>query len=100
MSSSSDSMLPIAKTIYTLGELMVKDDISDLGYTTYRNRRNHYYHGKHSPNHPSPFHHWQVGTMFMVLGQLMGIASVAREAQAAQAEAEELFGDNKEVDIL
>ena len=69
----------LAKAIYTFGESLIHDDKGDLGWVTYRNRNNHRYHGQIAPNHPSPFHHYQVGTLLCMLAQFMSIGALAQD---------------------
>jgi hypothetical protein len=69
----------LAKTIYNLGSSLIQDDKGDIGWITYRNRNNHVYHGKVAPNHPSPFHHWQIGTILCMLGQAMALGAMAQD---------------------
>lgn len=71
----------IAKMLWTFGENLIKDDASDLGYASYSGRQNHIYHGKRSPDHPSPFHHYQLGTLMCMAAQLLQLSTVASEAQ-------------------
>jgi hypothetical protein len=54
------------------GESLIKDDKADLGYFTYRNRRGHKYRGKAAPNHPSPWHHYQIGSLLCLTSYLLG----------------------------
>jgi hypothetical protein len=67
--------------LWTLGETLIRDDASDLGYASYRGRQNHIYHGVRSPDHPSPLHHYQVGTVLCMVAQLLQLSTVASEAQ-------------------
>jgi hypothetical protein len=69
----------LARAIYDLGHTLIQDDKADLGYTTYRNRTNHRYHGKLAPHHPSPFHHWQAGTLLCLVGQLMSLGALYQD---------------------
>ena len=66
--------------MWNVGEALIKDDASDLGYASYRGRANHIYHGVRSPNHPSPFHHYQIGTALCMLAQILQLSTVAAEA--------------------
>jgi hypothetical protein len=69
----------LAKAIYNLGHTLIQDDKADLGWITYRNRNNHFYHGKQAPHHPSPFHHWQLGTVLCMIGQAMALGALASD---------------------
>lgn len=60
-----------AEALYNLGEFLVEDDKFDLGYYAYKNRP-HYYHGKLERDHPSTYHHWPLGILFMVSGGILG----------------------------
>lgn len=71
----------IIKMMWDFGEALVRDDAGDLGYASYRGRHNHIYHGKRSPDHPSPFHHYQVGTLMCLAAQLLQLGTVADEAR-------------------
>ena len=68
--------MPVAKFVDKLGEFLIADDKHDLGYYAYKNRKNHYYHGIKSPNHPSMMHHWQVGGIMMFGAQMMAAAAM------------------------
>lgn len=78
-----------AKLLYETGLALVKDDASDIGWLTYKNRRLHRYHGKKAPDHESPFHHWQIGTILMLIGQFGGALAMAQEAHQAFIEEEQ-----------
>jgi hypothetical protein len=69
----------LAKAVYNLGHSLIHDDSGDLGYMSYYGRKNHTYHGKSSPNHPSPFHHWQIGTLLCMVAQFMSIGALAQD---------------------
>lgn len=96
MSFSADK--DIAKILYNLGASMIKDDASDLGWTTYKNRRLHHYAGRHAPNHSQPVHHWQVGTLMCIASQLMALASTAIDAQNTYAEIQAQLNEGEEND--
>ena len=55
--------MELVDSMSLFGESLIRDDRGDLGYFTYRNRKRHKYHGQVSPHHPSPFHHYQIGTV-------------------------------------
>jgi len=76
----------LTRLMYTLGENLIKDDRADLGYGSYYGRSGHRYHGVSSPNHSSPFHHYQVGTVLCLLAQMLRLTNVAAEAQEATAD--------------
>ena len=78
------------KLFYQIGEHLLRDDINDVGYFNYRNRRHHYYHGKHSPDHPSPFHHWQPALFMMAAGMFMGTLAELQEIHRAFTEPDDL----------
>lgn len=79
----------LAKAIYNLGHTLIQDDKADLGWVTYRNRHNHTYHGKKAPHHPSPFHHWQAGTLLCMIGQMMALGALAQDVYDTPNETEE-----------
>jgi hypothetical protein len=56
--------------VHNLSMFLLIDDKHDLGRTVYYNRNDHYYHGHHSPHHPSPYHHWQIGLMGLLFSQI------------------------------
>lgn len=58
---------------------LLVDDKHDIGRFTYYNRDDHYYHFKHSPHHPTPFHHWQVGVVGLFVSQMGALVSKAME---------------------
>lgn len=55
--------MELVDSMNLFAEALIRDDAGDLGYFQYRNRKRHKYHGKHSPHHPSPAHHYQLGTI-------------------------------------
>lgn len=55
--------MELVDSMNMFGEQLIRDDSSDLGYFDYRNRRRHKYHGRHAPDHPSPVHHYMLGTV-------------------------------------
>ena len=65
--------------IHNVSLYLLIDDKSDLGRFQYYGRDDHYYHGKHSPDHPSPFHHWQIGILGLIVSQLGSIMTKASE---------------------
>lgn len=67
----------LVETFNLFGESLIKDDAGDLGYFTYRNRNRHTYHGKKSPHHPSPVHHYMLGTGLCLLSYFMAPLAVA-----------------------
>ena len=73
---------------------MIKDDAHDLGFTSYRSRANHKYHGVVRPDHPSALHHWQIGSMLVLLSQFLALADTAAEA----AEIAEEINDESELE--
>ena len=58
------------KIIHDLSVFLIVDDRHDIGRSVYYNRSDHYYHGHHSPHHPSPYHHWQLGLAGLIFSQL------------------------------
>lgn len=76
------------KLFYQIGEHLLRDDISDVGYFNYRNRQHHYYHGKRSPDHPSPFHHWQPAIFLMAAGTILGTMAELQEIYKNMTEPE------------
>lgn len=65
----------VSKVIHEFGALLVRDDASDIGFFSYKNRTTHYYFGRPAPNHPSPWHHWQGGAIMMLMGMLGSLLS-------------------------
>lgn len=59
--------MELVDSMNLFGESLIRDDAGDLGYFNYRNRKRHKYHGIKSPHHPSPWHHYQVGTVVSLL---------------------------------
>ena len=70
----------VSKVIHEFGALLVRDDASDIGYFSYRNRTTHYYFGRQAPHHPSPWHHWQGGAFMMLIGMLGSLFAKFGEA--------------------
>ena len=83
------------KILYNIGKAMIYDDKGDLGYANYRGRTSHTYHGKKSPNHPSPFHHWQVGSALVLLSQFLSLNNVAKDAMEIAKENDEIDDDKQ-----
>jgi hypothetical protein len=75
-----------AKCIYETGKALIYDDKADLGFTSYKGRSSHKYHGKNAPNHPSPAHHWMAGTLLVMVSQFMALAATAQQAADAFGE--------------
>ena len=69
----------LAKALYNFGHSLIQDDKADLGYFSYYGRKNHVYHGENKPHHPSPFHHYQIGTVLCMLAQFMSIGALAQD---------------------
>lgn len=82
------------KILYNLGKAMIYDDKADLGYTTYYGRKSHKYNGRYSPNHPSPLHHWQAGSILVLLSQFLSLNNIAKDAMAIAQEDDEIVDDN------
>ena len=71
----------LVETFNLFGESLIIDDKGDLGTFNYRNRRRHKYHGKKAPHHPSPFHHYQVGTIVCLTSYLLAPIALALDIQ-------------------
>ncbi len=78
----SITTMPMSRMLWDLGEMMIEDDKHDIGYFAYRNRKYHTYHGRRAPNHPLPFHHWQIGGIFCIVGKLAAMIELAKETEA------------------
>lgn len=83
-----DIPMDFANAVHDLGLILLNDDIHDIGYFTYYNRRTHIYKGKRAPHHPSPFHHWQIAILMLVSAKVLGMVSLARENIEAYHEIE------------
>ena len=62
------------EAIHNISMYLLLDDAHDLGRFSYYQRGDYYYHGRHSPNHPSPVHHWQLaifGLLFSNIGSVV-----------------------------
>lgn len=70
-------LMELVDSLSLFGETLIRDDKGDLGYLNYRNRRRHKYHGRHAPDHPSPFHHWQVGSALLMASYLLAPLAMA-----------------------
>src|ERR1051326_2247311 len=68
--------MPIARFVDKLGEFLIADDKHDIGYYSYKNRKNHTYHGRKAPNHPSVMHHWQVGALGIFTAHMLAAAAL------------------------
>jgi len=65
--------------IHDFSMFLIVDDKHDLGHFDYYGRKDHYYRFKQSPDHPSPFHHYQLGIIGLVIAQIGGLFSKALE---------------------
>jgi hypothetical protein len=68
--------------------MLIDDDKQDIGYTTYRGRTSHRYHGEIRPDHPSPFHHYQAGLVLCGVGNILGVLDTLQEVQKSMIAAE------------
>src|SRR6476469_7051132 len=62
--------MEIFEIIHNVSMYLLVDDMHDLGRGQYYKRTDYYYHGKHSPDHPSPFHHWILGYFGILTSQI------------------------------
>lgn len=69
--------MELVDSMSLFGESLIRDDKGDLGMLTYRNRRRHRYHGRRSPHHESPFHHWQAGTILVLMSDFLAPIAMA-----------------------
>jgi hypothetical protein len=99
-SNLPDIPLYFAEAVYNIGFALLQDDIHDVGYFAYSDRKFHKYHGKTSPDHPSPWHHWQVGVVFLFMSQLMGLMSKVKENLQVMKEIEGLDDDGQEKNMV
>ena len=72
------------KMMHDFGYAMLRDDAHDIGYLRYTARRGY-------RSHPSRLHHWYIGAGLMVMAQMGGIISKAREFMEAGAEFADLM---------
>ena len=81
----------VYRLMYELGHALIQDDRDDIYRTVYAYRPRHKYHGKLAPHHPSGLHHWQIGSVLVLLAQFGVLANTAAEAQqlAQDLEAED-----------
>lgn len=86
----------IFELIHNFSMFLIKDDKHDIGQFIYYDRDSHYYHGKHSPDHPTAFHHWQIGLMGLVISQLGSLISKGSEMYSDYKKIEN--GDMSEID--
>jgi hypothetical protein len=68
------------KILYDLGTHMIHDDRHDLGYFSYKSRNSHRYNGKLAPIHESVLHHWQLGSILVLMSQLIHLAQMGASA--------------------
>lgn len=61
--------------LHNISMFLIMDDKHDLGRFTYYDRHEHYYQGKHSPHHPTPWHHWQIGALGLMVSQIGALMS-------------------------
>ncbi len=69
--------MELVDSMSLFGESLIRDDKADLGYFNYRNHRRHTYHGRVNPHHPSPFHHYQVGTIITLASYFLAPIAMA-----------------------
>ena len=71
----------LIEALSIFGESLIKDDRADLGYFTYKNRRRHRYRGKVSPDHPSPWHHYQIGSLLCLTSYILAPLAMVADIQ-------------------
>ena len=71
----------VYRLMYELGYALINDDKRDLFRTVYKHRPNYKYHGKVAKHHESPLHHWQGGTVLVLVSMLGMLMNTAMEAQ-------------------
>ena len=70
----------MGKVFYDLGSALIKDDIKDLGWFSYKHRQAGDPHiGWGTGRHDSPIHHWQHGSWLVFLGQVLGALGAVEE---------------------
>lgn len=65
----------IFELIHNVSMFLIMDDKDDLGRFTYYDRHEHWYQGKNSPHHPTPWHHWQIGAIGLLVSQIGALVS-------------------------
>jgi hypothetical protein len=58
------------EAVHNFSMYLILDDVHDLGRGQYYERIDHFYHGRKSPHHPSPLHHWQLGIAGLLFSQV------------------------------
>lgn len=64
--------IPISffEMVHNISMFLIMEDKKDLGRFQYFNRSDYYYYNKHSPNHESPWHHWQIGLIGLLFSHV------------------------------
>jgi hypothetical protein len=71
--------MELFEMIHNFSMYLILDDVHDLGRGQYYERIDHFYHGKKSPHHPSPFHHYQIGIAGLLFSQIGSLLSKGME---------------------
>lgn len=61
--------------IHNLSMYLLLDDRLDVGHFAYTGRQFHYYHGKHSPDHPSIHHHWTLAVAGLIFSEVGSVVN-------------------------
>jgi hypothetical protein len=67
------------EAIHNFSMYLILDDVHDLGRGQYYERIDHFYHGRKSPHHPSPFHHYQIGIAGLLFSQVGSLITKGME---------------------
>lgn len=76
----------IAKILYEFGQHLIYDDRGDLGFTSYYGRSDHKYNGVVRTDHPSALHHYHIGTILVLVSQLMALTATGLSMKEAYEE--------------
>lgn len=85
--------------VHDISMFLILDDKHDIGRTVYYNRSDHWYHGKNNVHHPSPWHHYQIGIMGLLVSQIGSIISKGMEmvGDYRKIEGGDLSGIDKDI---
>lgn len=86
--------------IHNISIFLINDDAHDVGHFRYHERDFHYYHGKHSPSHPSMLHHWQLGVCGLLISQIGSLLNLGMGAYEDYKKAENGDVSGIDQDIL
>lgn len=78
------------EALHDISLFLIVDDQHDLGRFSYYGDESHYYRFQKRPDHPSPFHHYQLGILGLVVSQIGALFSTVLDIKNGMMEEKEL----------